>query len=417
MFHLRKKILFYLHLFFLPIFLSGCWDAREIDRLAYVVALGIDEAEDESNRIQVTYVIINPNYGPQNSSQGNEPPREIISIIADDFISARESANTVIAKEITYDALSDIVISEQLARSKDFIRYIYDASKDMEIRRNTELIVTKEDAYTFLVDTKPLIESEPHRYFKLIREKGQQNGNIPADSQLLYFTRITETGNDLFLSTYATSKVTKEPNPDQYDSQFKAGDLFFKGEVNNTPFAGSAVFKNGQMIGTMTGEETHLTNFLNNTLQSENVVTSLPDPFDSKYRMSLRINQQDHPKIHMNLKEGKPSVHVEIDLLVDVLTNHSMTEYFRYPEKIHTLENSITDDLQEKISRFIERTQKEFEGNPFGWSLIARKHFLTNKAFEDFDWMKQYPDLDVEVQVHVKLGRFGRQSSVPELKQ
>lgn len=34
-------------LLFFSLFLSGCWDRRELDRLAIAVAVGIDKADDE----------------------------------------------------------------------------------------------------------------------------------------------------------------------------------------------------------------------------------------------------------------------------------------------------------------------------------------------------------------------------------
>lgn len=398
-------------------FLSGCWDSKEIDRRAYVIALGIDNAEKESNRIQITMVVANPAYGPQNQGNGEEAPREIISFLADDFIAAKDTANTIISKQITYDTLSDIIISEDFAREEDFVRFIYDASKDSEVRRDVELIVSKEDAYTFLVNTKPVIEKESNRYFKLIRERGQEVGMIPTDSQLLYYSRITEAGNDLFLATYATTDNVDEPAPGQYDGQFKAGELYFKGEVNETQFAGAAVFKNGKMIDTMMGAESHLASLMNDTLGSENLVMSIPDPFDKKYRLSIQINKRENTEVEMNLTNGTPTIDISLSLLANVLTNHSMTNYHNHPENVKKLEEHITSSLEKEMVDFIERTQDEFKANPFGWSLTARKQFLTNKEFEEFDWMKQYPDAEINLHLDVKDENLGRQSIIPDLKQ
>lgn len=411
-----QKIVFTLFCFALLI-LTGCWDSKDIDRRAYVVALGIDRAEEESNRIQITMVISNPAYGPQTEGAGEEAPREIISFMADDFIAARDTANTIISKEVTYDSLTDIVISEKFASHDDFIRFIYDASKESEIRRDVDLIISKEDAYSFLINTKPVVEKEYNRYFKLIRERGQEVGMIPTDSQLLHFTRITEAGNDLFLATYATTETTDEPKPGQHDGQFKAGELFFKGEVNETQFAGSAVFKHGKMIGTMTGAETHIASLINDTLGSENLITSILDPFDQKYRITVQLNKKGKSDVEINVTNGTPTIDIRISLVANVLTNHSMTNYSEHPENVEALERHITDILEEKMNRFIKRTQDEFKANPFGWSLTARKQFLTNRQFEKFDWMKQYPDMDINLDLKVKNENLGRQSIVPDLKQ
>lgn len=414
--HLKRKCMIILPCICL-LLLSGCWDSKDIDRRAYVVALGIDNAETESNRIQITMVVANPAYGPQNQQGGDEAPREIISFIADDFIAAKDTANTIISKQITYDTLSDIIISEDFAREDDFVRFIYDASKDTEVRRDVELIVSEEDAYTFLVNTKPIIEKESNRYFKLIRERGQEVGMIPKDSQLLYYSRITEAGNDLFLATYATTNTADEPKPGQYDGQFKAGELYFKGEVNESQFAGAAVFKNGKMIDTMLGSESHIAALINNTLGSENLVMSIPVPFDEKYRLSIQLNKRENTEVEMSLTNGIPTIDISLSLFANVLTNHSMTNYHKHPEHVKKLEAHITHSLKNNMTDFIKRTQEEFKANPFGWSLTARRQFLTNKEFEEFDWMKQYPDMDINLHLEVKDENLGRQSLIPDLKQ
>ena len=64
---------------------------------------------------------------------------------------------------------------------------------------------------------------------------------------------------------------------------------------------------------------------------------------------------------------------------------------------------------QEMIEKFIQKMKDQYHGEVFNWSLIAQKYFLTQKDFEEFDWMKTYPKIKVCVNASVFIEEFGLQ--------
>ncbi|HLR70694.1 MAG TPA: hypothetical protein VK085_04600, partial [Pseudogracilibacillus sp.] len=111
----------------LSFILAGCWDQKEIDRKAYVIAVGLDLAED--NKVKVTYLIENPTLSTQ-AGQTDEPPRKIISFVANDFIASKDTADTIVAHTVSYDMLKYMFFSEEFAQDENFFRWLYDAAKD-----------------------------------------------------------------------------------------------------------------------------------------------------------------------------------------------------------------------------------------------------------------------------------------------
>lgn len=404
---------------FIPclLLIGGCWDQKEVEELAFVVAIGIDKAQENENMVKITYLISNPEAGSAaESSSSQEPAREIITFEAADFISSRNLSNTVIAKQITYDLLSMIFVSEDFARDEKFIRWIYDATKSMEIRRDITLITTKEDTSTFMLNNKPLLETRPHEYFEKILATGDELGLSPP-SELNSFFRITEADADLFLSKYATTEVEKNRQSREDQDDITAGQFYFNGETNNTQFVGSAVYKEGKMIDTLTIEETRMTYLLNPTLEPGFFLATFKDPMDENYSIVSRIEADGPLKLKMNLKSDTPNIKVTVPLLFEVLSNHSMTDYTRDVEKRQQLKSNLKQNMEKKFEEYIKKTQEEYKANPFGWSLSARKQFNTISAWENFDWMKSYPDIKVEVNVQPRLGKFGRQSNLPSLEE
>lgn len=394
--------------------LSGCWDQTSIEERTYVVAVGLDKGEKEG-RIKVTYLTSNPELSKQQGGT-NEPPQEVVSFEANDIISSKQMANAVMAKEITYSLLSVFVVSEEFAKDEEFIRWMYDATKDREIKRNIPFIVTKESASEFLKGNKPKLETRIHKYFELILDYGSEAGYIP-ESDLHTYYRITEADADLFLAIYGSNEISKEEEKNGEEDGFVAGEFKIEGGANQTQFLGSAVFKQGKMIGKLTGEETRIAILLSNMLNMSEILATYPDPFNNKYRITVRIMQKESNDIKMDLKNGNPTIDVRVPLYVELLADHSMAQYAKDSEKRERLEKSIEESMAKKINNLVRKTQEEFKGEPFDWSLIARKQFLTISEYQKFNWMEAYPTMKVNVKVEIKLGKFGRQSEVPDLEE
>lgn len=396
----------------LSFILAGCWDQKEIDRKAYVIAVGLDLAED--NKVKVTYLIENPTLSTQ-AGQTDEPPRKIISFVANDFIASKDTADTIVAHTVSYDMLKYMFFSEEFAQDENFFRWLYDAAKDPEIRRNLNLIIVKEDALTYLENNRPVFEARPHRYYNLMMERGKENGMIPGHSELLYYYRITESDADLFLASYSTTTEQNGQSQHQTDDQFIAGELQFEGNINRTQFAGAAVFKNGRMIGKLTAEETRLAILLNNTLNAENMLTNFPDPFNKTYQIAARIISEKNTKTTIDFDNN--TIDVTVPLVLDILVNHSMADYWDHKEKRMHLKKYLEEKIAHQMELLVKKTQEKFKGQPFGWSLVARRHFTTIDDYKSFKWDEKYPDMDVQLTVNIEFGEFGRQAVLPSVEE
>ena len=403
-------------LLILIISLGGCWDKKEIEKNAFVVAIGMDKGTD--NRISITYLIANPNFFTQQQGGGNAVPREVITFEANDLISAKNLANTVIAKDISYDLLRYFIVSEKLAQEKDFIKWIYTTTKDREIRRDSYIIVVKEKASQFIKNNDPKLETAPHKYFEQIIKRGSSIGLIP-NSELHTFLRITEAEGDLFLAAYATTEHERaDENNRNNGANFIAGELFTKGETNQTQFLGSAVFKKGVMIGKLTGEETRIYYLLNNLKTAPAMVTTISDPINENESNALRIKKLKDNDVKLDFdRHGEGKITIKIPLIIDVLSDLSMENYSKNIKKRELLKKHIEEQLTKRFENFVKRTQTEFKGQPFGWSLDARKKVLTIPEYKKINWMETYPDMEVLIAVDIKFGEFGRQSKLPNLKE
>ncbi|WP_174735189.1 Ger(x)C family spore germination protein [Mesobacillus harenae] len=396
--------------------LAGCWDQRELEERAYVIAIGLEKAgdkEEDKGQVKVTYLIANPEVGTQASGgASDEPPQETLTIPASDFINSRNIANVVIGKEISYDLLRTILVSEELARDQHFLRLIYNANKDREVKRSTQLIISKESASEYFKNNKPTLETRPHKFYELMLQRGIETGLIP-NSEIRSFFRITEADASLFTAAYTSSE--QKPDYENRDDEFIAGELPVSGEINKTQFIGSAVFKEGQMIGKLTGEETRLTGLLRLEQDVTDILTTLPDPGDGKYRISVRINKYKKNKVDMDLKSFPPKINVVVPMRIEVLSDPSLTNYGGSEKQRNKLRNFFTKKFEEKFNGLVQKSQDEFKGDLFGWSIYARKKFKTIKEYNDFNWMESFPKAEIDIKADISFGEFGRQPRVPKM--
>jgi spore germination protein KC len=398
----------------LPLFLlGGCWDKSEVEEKAYVIGLGLDK-DGQTDALKITFLVANAEVGSQQSaSNTKEPAQEILTINANDFISARNTANAIIAREVTYELLKVFVISEEMAQDKNFVRYMYDATRDREIRRDSYLIVSREPASEFFLKNKPKLETRPHKYFQFMIARGIEIGLIP-DSDLHRFFKVTEQRGDLFLAMYATTKGNY-PKKGRNEDQYLAGEIDAKGKANPTQFIGSAVFKDGRMIGKITGEETRISLLLDPASELVDVFSTYPDPFHDGFRVGVRVYQDKKNKINVQLKSGTPTISAYIPVMVEVLSDPGMTNYGTSEANKATLKKSIEKALEKKVQKFVAKTQKEFKGNPFNWSPYVRRKFGTISAYEKYNWLDKYSNASISIDVDLKFSDFGKQEKIPNL--
>jgi Ger(x)C family germination protein len=405
----RKTVCKSLLLMLVVCLLSGCWDRKELEDKAYVIGLGLDRSKDEG-KIKVTMLIANPEVGSMQGGGGSqEKAKEIITFDANDFITAKGTANGIISRKISYELLRIFVVSEEFAKEPDSLKILYDTLKDKDIRMDSYLAVSKEKAYKYFLRNKPRMETRPHKYFQFMIDHGIENGLIP-DSTLFRFFKTVEGGNDLFLAMYTTTERQKTPKIKGED-EYLAGQLNVTGDLDDTQFLGSAVFKNGIMIDKLSGQYTRIVNTLDDTTNIDDILINTPDFFSNeKDQMAFRLLKTARNKVKINVREPKLKIEITIPFSVEVLANPSMVN-FKNDKNKRKLKQNLTNHLTKVIEDVLIKAQTDLKGAPYPLSLYARKHFWTVKEYEDFNWSQAFVDADITTKVEIDIVDYGKTST------
>lgn len=401
-----KKLVLILLLVQMVGLLSGCFDRKELEEQAYVISIGVDKTEEEGI-FRFTFEIANPEVGSTFSGPATpEPVEEIISVLGTDFLSATSAANASVAKEITLDQVRVVIVSQKLARSNQFIHLMQTAPSTVDLKLNAQLVVSKEKAEEFIRNNKPKMESRPHKYYQYMLDRAKETGVIP-DAPLVRFFQITEGDADLFIAPFATTK--KDPS-DEYggEDHYIAGEVPLKGR-NFTQFMGSAVFREGQMIDIISGEETRYSLMFDTTLPQQDILATYTDPLRPEFDVAGRI-QLDKVKVKIDYKpNSKTNIDVYVNAHINIFAVPSTESYMIDSRKRKILHDSLQNQMEERGNNFIKKTQEKYKLEPFYWSLHIRKKFLTIKDYEKADWSKKiYPNANIRLHLSVKSLEFGK---------
>ena len=209
----RYWILFILlsSIFLLP----GCDDRQELERQAFIVAIGLDNG-GKDNLVNVTFQISNPQVNTsQVADASKEPPSDIVTVTAPDLFSAKELVQTSHSRKINFSHLQVVITGEDFAKTDRFSHIIGSAIIDPEIRRLSYLIVSKEKAKDFIHANKSQLETRPHKYYAFMEQRWISTGYV-APSHLNNV--LQRSRDELVLAIYATTERDEhvEMNEDSY---------------------------------------------------------------------------------------------------------------------------------------------------------------------------------------------------------
>ncbi|MRH45166.1 Ger(x)C family spore germination protein [Aquibacillus halophilus] len=400
----RLSLLLYLFCFST---LVGCYDRIELEQQSYVIAIGIDKT-DEEGLVDVTFQIANPEVGstPGGGGEGEEP-KETVTLTGTDIISATTTANAFVSKELKLDHTKAIVISEELARSGEFLRVIQAATRTNQIRRGVQIIVTKEPAQEFLNNNKPKMETRPHKYYQLMLNRASEIGIIP-DADVHRFFQITEGDADLFLAPYATTEI-EEQKKGTTEDDYIAGNVPQQGG-SSSQFMGSAVLKEGTMIDVLNGAETRIALTLDNTIELTDIYSTYKDPIKPKYRVAGSFGKKRNTEVNIDYKKnGTTKIDILVPFELEIFSVPSLVDYSRNEKNKEILRKSIEDELEENAKVLIKKSQEEYGSEPFYWSLYVRDNFKTVKEYEQADWNKKiFPTAEINIEYHLIKLEFGK---------
>ena len=386
--------------------LYGCSDAEEPDSLGYVVAIGVDKAEKEEARYDITIQFANSvkisGGASQEGGKGGQESIKNITVTAPSIYSAVNVANHIVSKVFTLSHTKVVVFSEDIAKEgiKDILETI---GRSSDIRPNTYFTVSKCSAKEFLESVNPETEVNPTRYYTMLFEN-EFSGFIPQNkSQDFYFFANSEEKNPVLpLSSISEKKGTYNFNESGYQyrlEDFSAGEI--PSEKTEVQIMGMAIFDKDKYIGEMGDIETEIYNLLTGRYKSSYVTYFFSQ--SPKDPITVLQQQNKRPKIKVDTSGDVPKISLNVYVEADFT---SSTPEMSVEEHLDEFARESSEDLKREIEEFLTKT-KDMKADIIGFGSYAKRNFLDQTEFDKYNWKEKYPVAEIDVNVDFQVRRTG----------
>ncbi len=361
--------------------LSGCWDRKEMDEIALVMASGVDLAED--GQIEVTLQIAVPNGIPGTLQLGGKgkKPVDVISEKGENGFEIISKLQQRLSRRLFFGHRAVFIIGEAYARKS------VDQSLDVFIRlpdsrHNCYILTTQGTTAKEILNTPYHMEFIP-----AIGMKNIQSGDFSVD------VKINEFLADL--SIEGKTPVT--------------GAISLVQSGNETTFQIDkvAVYQNTLLVGYLSGTDLKAFKMIKDG--SKNITITLKveaKRLKTKGTATAEI-LKGKARLRASMQNGTP--HFEVLYRATArMTNNDSTLDFSRPTNLLQLESELSDMIRSAIERVIRKLQREFKSDALGFgTTIHRQHPQQWKHLKR-QWNEIYPEVQVDVKTRIKIELMGR---------
>ncbi len=399
--------------FMLSAVLTACYDNTEIEDLAYVVAIGIDEADNNSFNLTFQTAV------PQAITGGGGEGTDITSFKTDNFLSGLKKTGEYLSRKINLSHTKIIVVSEGIAK-KGVVAFLNGLQHQTDIRQDINIIVASEGAKNYIESVQPKLSSNPAKYYELLFKSYETDFLVPVTQleDYLYRTKNREAQPvAIYTAIDKTINESKAPEDGGGSGGGKksgggekkkqgGGDAQQQGggkEKKNMSIKGLAVFKADKMAGRLNAGEASIFALMTG---SKNINIDVTDPMDNRFKVLSNIKREKSSYTRVYFKNGKPVVDINIRLDIDVQSVQSDTDY-DLPDNADRLNTAYRDMLQDGIENLLKKLTYGYKSDIFGYGELAKRNFLTIEEWEKTDWARLFPTARYNLKLQTEIIKHG----------
>jgi spore germination protein KC len=366
------------------IFLSGCWDRTEVNDLALIIGLGIDQTKD--GKIMITAELAVPKAvggGGQTMGDGGGGGggETIVSsgtgaTVADAISNLQEK----LSRRVFWGHTKAIVFGEKAAKAG--IRQHLDfLSRNPQVRLRSNVLVSKGTAKSVLELLPPIEQSSA----EVMREL--------SESELLLRVTIRDALQMLSSDAGAAALPMVKILPPEKGKK----DLETVAFIQRT-----AIFKKDKMIGDIDEKLTRGVLWLRNEIKQANITITLKGEKGNITATMLKAHTELIPKY----EKGKWKMIVKASSEDDIILNGTKLNLIN-PKYTKMIEKELENDVNKRIREALKKVQKEMKADIFGFAEIFHRKYPREWNKVKNRWEEIFPTVEVIVETKAYVRRPG----------
>ena len=408
---------------------SSSYYSQNIDHLDYVIALGIDRIPDSDN-LSVTFEFANLGSFSENASSEQTEPI-INTIVAPTIPNAITIMNAYIGKQLNLSHCKVIAFSKDFAKTGilDEISFL---THDIQIRPTTNVVVTDCNTSDYLKHSTSSLEQVLTKYYDIFPTSSEYTGytsNIPLgkfyenllnknSGSVAILGSLVENSdqkkeNQANNSSSQNSNAQNASSEDKLSSESSDKTTITKTVQNNksdyqsfnpkvaisegdrgAENMGLAVFKDDRYIGDLSTIETLCYSLLKDEV--DNFVLTISNPLDESEKVDIKVGDLSQLKTDIDVSNDSPIINIKFNLTAEVI-NVLNNEHLPYDKTLEKLNSGLKDYLTAEFKSYLYKTSREYKSDINEFYKIAKRRFLTNSDFSNYDWAKKYENAEFNI--------------------
>lgn len=394
-----KKLFTIITVVSLLIAFSSSYKSLSIDKLAYVVAIGIDSSESKGFEFSFQFTNITSN---TESGTSEKSPSIVNTVKASSIGSAINLMNTYIGKRLNLSHCKVIVFSEDVA-TNGISKHVYTLMNDTQIRPSANIVVSKCNAKYYIENSKPILENLITKYYDIFDYSSNFTG-YTADISIGDFLNKLECdtcspvailgGMNTENKEYKSNLIENQAS----SSKSNESPIFGKRGSENI---GLAVFKDDKMVGELNSYECLA--FLNMTNQAHGFFVSIKEPEENNNYLDIYLTPTNSTKIKLSIVNGSPYIKINCSYSGRIYSIDANKQYLD-STKLETISKSCNSFIESTFSNYLYKTSKEFKSDINEFGKYALSKFVTTDDFYNYNWNENYQNsfFDVTIETIVE---------------
>ena len=388
---------------------SASYNSQNIDRLDYIIAIGIDKSPDNTN-LQVSFEFTDLGaFSESDSEQGSKPI--IDTVVAPSISESINLMNAYAGKQVNLSHCKVVVFSEDVARDGILEEVTY-LMNSPQIRPTTNIIIASDKAKDYIENSTSSLEGILTKYYDLFPTSAEYTGYTSNILLSRFYQNLTsdESGAVAILGTKSksakknsssqeedTSNSTKQEVSNNTSLESIAtGENIVEGD-RGTENIGLAVFNKDKYIGNLSAIETLCYTLIEEEVDNFSVCIDHPTNPDKKIDVSVSSLEPNNVKV--DISKDNPIITIKLNLTAKALTGQNSLD-FSDKDTLNSVNSALKEFLTSKMKNFLYKTSKEYGCDINGFYRLVKQKFLTIPEYDNYNWEEMYKKADFNVEIN-----------------
>lgn len=372
--------------------LTGCWNSRDLGDLGIVMAMGVDKVP-KTKEYRVSFQIVNAGEVAAGTTGGGGVPVTVYSGTGSTLFEAIRKTSQKVPRQLFFAHISVIVIGETLA--KEGIQELYDFfERSHEVRMTSIILVARESTAESVISIMMPMDKIPANSatgkMKFTEKVWSENIKYQIDEVI---KALVSEGREPIISGV---KTVGSP---------QVGKKMSNKEESKVPtyieIKGIALFREGKLIRWLDSREARGTVWIRDKMKS--TIVNL-DCQEKKEAIAIEIIRSE-TKVKAEIRNGKPTFHIRIreeGTIGEVKCGIDLSK----PDEIEKLEKELEKETEKEVMAAVKAAQRE-KSDIFGLGETLNRKYP--KAWENLkkEWDETFSESQVHVDVEGYLRRPG----------